>query len=39
VENGAFEVLIGASSKDIRLVGKIKVELPFYEQFSDHYTN
>ena len=30
VENGDFEVLIGASSKDIRLKGKIQINLPDY---------
>ena len=38
VENGDFEVLIGASSKDIRLKGKIQINLPKYEQYSTHYT-
>lgn len=28
VENGAFEILVGASSRDIRLSGKINVNLP-----------
>lgn len=28
VENGVFEILIGASSRDIRLKGKINIELP-----------
>ena len=37
VENGDFEVLIGASSKDIRLKGKIQINLPDYEQYSSHY--
>ena len=34
IENGDFEVLVGASSRDIRLVGKIKIELPFDGQYS-----
>ncbi len=38
VENGDFEVLVGASSKDIRLTGKIQINLPKYEQVSSHYT-
>ena len=32
VENGDFEIMVGASSRDIRLVGKIKIELPENEQ-------
>ena len=28
VENGAFEILVGASSRDIKLVGKININLP-----------
>lgn len=28
VENGVFEILVGASSRDIRLNGKIKINLP-----------
>ncbi len=28
VENGDFEILIGSSSQDIRLVGKVKIDLP-----------
>ena len=39
VENGDFEVLIGASSKDIRLKGKIQINLPDYEQYSSHYVS
>ena len=34
VENGDFEVLIGASSRDIRLKGKIKINLPLETQYS-----
>ena len=34
VENGDFEILVGASSRDIRLVGKLRVELPENEQYS-----
>ena len=32
VENGDFEILVGASARDIRLTGKIKIELPENEQ-------
>ena len=34
VENGDFEILVGASSRDIRLAGKIRIELPEGEQFT-----
>ena len=34
VENGAFEVLVGASATDIRLKGKIDINLPDDEQFT-----
>lgn len=34
VENGDFEILIGASSRDIRLAEKIRIELPEEEQFT-----
>ena len=34
VENGAFEIMVGASSKDIRLTEKIKIELPFETQYT-----
>ncbi len=34
VENGDFEILVGASSRDIRLKGKIRVALPDEEQVS-----
>lgn len=34
VDNGAYEILIGASSRDIRLKEKIKIELPFETQFT-----
>lgn len=34
VENGDFEILIGASSRDIRLAEKIHIELPEEEQFT-----
>lgn len=40
VENGTFEVLVGASSKDIRLKQRIDVKLPDETQFSSfckHY--
>lgn len=40
VENGAFEILVGASSKDIRLKQRIDIELPEETQFSSfckHY--
>ncbi len=32
VENGDFEILVGSSSRDIRLTGKIKINLPDDEQ-------
>ena len=34
VENGVFEVHIGASSRDIRLSGKVHIELPDETQYS-----
>lgn len=34
VENGDFEVLVGSSSRDIRLVGKIVINLDEYSQYS-----
>ncbi len=34
VENGDFEVLVGASSRDIKLVGKININLPDETQVS-----
>lgn len=34
VENGEFEILVGASSRDIRLMKKIVVELPEKEQYT-----
>ena len=36
VENGDFEIHVGASSRDIRLVGKMNVELPVDEQYTVH---
>ncbi|MBO5067000.1 MAG: glycoside hydrolase family 3 C-terminal domain-containing protein [Clostridia bacterium] len=37
VENGVFEVLVGASSKDIRLTGQINMNLPEITQPSTEY--
>jgi len=37
VENGWFEVLIGSSSQDIKLIGKIKINLPETEQITTDY--
>lgn len=34
VENGDFEILVGSSSRDIRLAKKIRIELPEEEQFT-----
>ncbi|MBR2930078.1 MAG: glycoside hydrolase family 3 C-terminal domain-containing protein [Clostridia bacterium] len=34
VENGIYEILVGASSRDIRLKGRIDIHLPECEQFS-----
>ena len=34
VENGAFEILIGADSRDIRLIEKLEINLPENEQFT-----
>lgn len=34
VENGDFEIRIGASSRDIRLIGKLCIEQPENEQYS-----
>ena len=34
VENGDFEILVGASSRDIRLKAKLSIELPENEQYS-----
>ena len=34
VENGDFEIMVGASSRDIRLIKKIRIDLPEQEQFS-----
>ncbi len=38
VENGEFEILIGASSRDIRLAAKIEIELPEHMQASRAFT-
>ncbi len=32
VENGDFEIMVGSSSRDVRLTGRIKIELPDDEQ-------
>ncbi|MBR7111266.1 MAG: fibronectin type III-like domain-contianing protein, partial [Clostridia bacterium] len=34
VENGDFEVMVGASSRDIRLMGKLSINLPDETQVS-----
>lgn len=34
VENGDFEILVGASSRDIRLMGKLNIQLPRDTQFT-----
>ncbi len=34
VENGTFEILVGASSRDIKLNGKIEINLPEETQFT-----
>ena len=34
VDNGDFEILVGASSRDIRLKGRIRIELPKEEQYT-----
>lgn len=34
IENGDFEILVGASSRDIRLMGKINIQLPRTKQFT-----
>ena len=34
VENGDFEIMVGASSRDIRLAGKLCIKLPEEEQFT-----
>lgn len=34
IDNGKFEILIGASSRDIRLTSKIEIDLPKEEQYS-----
>ena len=39
VENGYFEILVGASSKDIRLTEKINIQLPENEQWSWEWRN
>ena len=36
VENGTFTLMVGASSRDIRLTAKITVTLPDEEQFSQN---
>lgn len=36
VENGTFEILVGASSRDIRLQGKLEIALPENEQFTNN---
>lgn len=37
VENGWFEILVGSSSRDIKLASKIKIELPETEQVTTEY--
>ena len=32
VENGDFEILVGSSSRDVKLSGKVRIELPDDEQ-------
>ena len=34
VENGAYQILVGASSRDIRLMQEIKIDLPASKQSS-----
>ena len=34
VENGDFEIMVGASSRDIRLIQKLRIALPEEEQFT-----
>lgn len=38
VENGWFEILVGASSSDIKLKEKIRIKLPFETQFTSSLT-
>ncbi len=37
VESGNFEIMVGASSQDIRLSAKIKIQMPDHTQSSFHY--
>ncbi len=34
VENGWFEIMVGSSSRDIKLVDKLQIKLPEYTQFT-----
>ena len=34
VESGTFEILVGASSQDIRLSGKVEIELPEFKRYA-----
>lgn len=39
VENGDFEIMVGSSSRDIKLIGRVTINQPSEQQFSVEYVD